>query len=98
MRRTADDPPNEQRTSHEDEPGVHILGRHSHCCANSEDTMSNQSPSANGQDQQGIDLTSSEEQQPRTKDETGLSAGMEPRGSSVPSESDIEQTADPSKD
>jgi hypothetical protein len=58
--------------------------------------MSNQSPSANGQDQQGTD-PSSRQRQPRSPDETGFGAGMDP-APDVPSDPDIEHTDDPSKD
>jgi hypothetical protein len=60
--------------------------------------MSNQSPSANGHDQYGNDPASSAQQQPRAKDETGETAGLEPRTESVATDPDIEHTEDPSKD
>jgi hypothetical protein len=60
--------------------------------------MSNQSPSANGQDQHGNDPASSAQQQPRARDETGATAGLEPRTDAVARDPDIEHTEDPSKD
>ena len=55
--------------------------------------MSNQSPSANGRDQRGTDV-SSREQNPPPQNERGL----DERVKDVPPSPDIDKTEDPSKD
>jgi hypothetical protein len=60
--------------------------------------MSNQSPTANGRDQQGDESPSAHRRSPRVEDETGFGAGMEDAHDGPPADVDIDRTEDPSKD
>jgi hypothetical protein len=61
--------------------------------------MSNQSPSANGRDQQGPGVGDRDhDEHPPARDESGFASGVDQAANDVPPDTDIDETDDPSKD